>query len=252
MNPPTTRAALPPTPLLPAELRARVLAAAARVPAPTRARTRARNVVLAVVGAATPLGVFLYMDGLRQGTRPDRLLFSTAGTAALMALVACTVAFGRGRSMLGRKRWLLLSLTTSLPLVLLVTKIGISARFPDMMNSWDGRPGYRCLGLGCLLAPVPLAAALLARRGSSPAHPSLSGAAMGAGVGSCVWLLVDLWCPVAYVPHLFLGHLLPVLLTTAAGTLAGARLLDLPGLGPTPRAAHSTVRLAGFRLRRRA
>ena len=154
--------------------------------------------------------------------------------------------------MLGRRRWVLLTLATFLPLVLLVFKLGISARFPDMMRSWEGRPGYRCLGFSCLLAPAPLAAVLLARRGSAPAHPSLSGAAIGAAVGSCVWVLVDLWCPIAYVPHLFLGHVLPVLLSTAVGALAGTWLLDLPGLAQTPKAPDSRVRLRFFRNGQRA
>jgi hypothetical protein len=44
-------------------------------------------------------------------------------------------------------------------------------------------------------------------------------------VGAVVWVLVDLWCPVAYVPHLLLGHVLPLVLTALVGTLLGGRYL---------------------------
>jgi hypothetical protein len=38
---------------------------------------------------------------------------------------------------------------------------------------------------------------------------------------------VDLWCPVAYVPHLVLGHLLPLFVLAGAGALLGQALLSL-------------------------
>jgi hypothetical protein len=45
----------------------------------------------------------------------------------------------------------------------------------------------------------------------------LLGAAIGAAAGAWSWTLTDLWCPVAYVPHLLLGHVLPVALLAIAG-----------------------------------
>ena len=37
--------------------------------------------------------------------------------------------------------------------------------------------------------------------------------------------LVDLWCPVAYLPHVLLGHILPLAIAAAFGAWAGRRLL---------------------------
>jgi hypothetical protein len=44
-----------------------------------------------------------------------------------------------------------------------------------------------------------------------------------------VWVLVDLWCPVAYLPHLLLGHVLPLALAVGAGAMLGRFVLGLPG-----------------------
>jgi hypothetical protein len=38
---------------------------------------------------------------------------------------------------------------------------------------------------------------------------------------------VDLWCPVAYVPHLLLGHVLPLFVIAGAGALLGQAVLSL-------------------------
>jgi hypothetical protein len=39
--------------------------------------------------------------------------------------------------------------------------------------------------------------------------------------------LVDLWCPVGYVPHLLLGHVLPIAILSLAGALIGGRVLGI-------------------------
>ena len=38
------------------------------------------------------------------------------------------------------------------------------------------------------------------------------------------WMLVDLWCPVAYVGHLLLGHVLPIAVFATIGAAAGSLL----------------------------
>jgi hypothetical protein len=40
-----------------------------------------------------------------------------------------------------------------------------------------------------------------------------------------VWVLVDLQCPVAYLPHLLLGHVLPLVTATLIGAWLGHRLI---------------------------
>ena len=139
----------------------------------------------------------------------------------VIAVTALMVVLKRGRSMLGRPAPLLLGLALVIPIALVAWKLGVSARFPGMMEPWPERPGYRCLLLSCLMVAWPLIAVVLVHRGSDPVHPRLRGAAIGAAVGACAWVMVDLWCPVAYAPHVMLGHAMPLVLSTALGTWLG-------------------------------
>lgn len=212
------------------ELRARVFAAVASSPSSTRREALVRQIAFYFLGVALPVAVFLFGYGLRLDRRPDRLVVETAGGAALVAVAVGAFAFRRGASMLGRRRSWLFALVLSTPVLLLLWKVGVTTSFPDMLGVHTERRGFRCLELSCLLAPAPLAAMLLARRGTAHARPSLAGAAIGTGVGAFIWVFVDLWCPVSHVPHLLLGHVLPVVLAAAVGAIAGTWLLDLPGV----------------------
>lgn len=204
-----------------AELRARVLDAVRRDRVPGRAEVRARNAKLFASAIVVPLVLFLVSGGVRSSSRPALLVLSTSVGSAVVAVTALMVVFRRGRSMLGRPAPLLLGLAVVIPVVLLAWKLGVSARFPGMMERWPERTGFRCLLLSCLMVAWPLTAVVLVRRGSDPVHPRLTGAAIGAAVGACVWVAVDLWCPVAYVPHVVLGHALPLVLSIALGTWLG-------------------------------
>jgi hypothetical protein len=204
-----------------AELRERVLGAARLQPAPTRGQVRTRNAVLIASAIAVPLIVFQQMGGLRHYERPPELIVQTAMSALAIAIGAGVVGLLRGKSSVGRPSVLLVSLVVLTPLVLLAGKAGLSSLYPDMMRPWPDRPGFRCLGWSAAMAAWPLIAMVTIRRGNAPAHPYLSGAAIGAAVGAGVWVLVDLWCPVAYLPHLMVGHVLPLVLTILVGTSAG-------------------------------
>jgi hypothetical protein len=212
---------------LSAELRSRVLAEAARSPAPTRSQVRARNAALLVSGFVVPVAVFLLFGGARPGPRPPALMVETGGGAALIAITVAVLALSRGRSMLGRAGVWLVVLGLLTPVALFAWKVIVSSGYPGMMAEWPERAGFRCLRLSCLMAGWPLVAFVMTRRGSDPTHPRLTGAAIGAAVGACVWVLVDLWCPVAYVPHLFLGHVLPLALTTLLGATFGGHVIGV-------------------------
>jgi hypothetical protein len=174
-----------------------------------------------------PTLVFLACGGLRQAARPSELVVETAAVAALIALVIGIIGLSRGRSMLGRPGSLLLAAALLTPALLFAGKVLVSSEYPSLMLEVPHHPGLRCLGLSCLMAAWPLVAFVLMRRGSDPTNPRLTGAAMGAVAGAGVWVLVDLWCPVGYVPHLLLGHVLPVLLCVAAGAVLGQRVIAL-------------------------
>lgn len=224
-----------------AALRTRVLAAAAAETAPTRAAVRTRNAVLGVIAAASGIGAFvLIADLISHGElvrlggdiaphqhleRSIWLVVATAGGASGFAAGALWLALGRGRSMLGRSRRRLLAGSVLIPISLLAWKVGWSLAFGDSMPAWPDRPGLRCLALSLLVALGPLAAFLAIRR-SVPLQPALNGAAVGLAAGACAWVAVDLWCPVAHVPHVLLGHVLPLLGLAALGGLLSRTLLS--------------------------
>ena len=225
-----------------AALRTRVLAAAAAETSPTRAAVNRRNLLISMVAVASGIGAFMIFAGLvsegelvRLGgelapqqhlERSVSLLVATAGGALGIAATALWLALGRGRSMLGRpRRWLLYG-SVLIPISLLAWKVGWSMAFGDAMVVWPERPGLKCLALSLLVAVGPLLAFLAMRR-SAPVQPALNGAAMGLAAGACAWVAVDLWCPVAHVPHVMLGHVLPLCVLAGAGALLGQALLSL-------------------------
>jgi hypothetical protein len=225
-----------------AELRARVLAAAAAEPSPTRAVVKRRNIFIGILAAASGLGAFVLFAQLMSDGRLVRLggevaprqylersiglVVATAGGALGVAAIALWLALSRGRSMLGRsRRWLLYGIAL-IPLGLFTWKVACSLAFGDPMVQWPERAGLRCLSFSLIVAAGPLLAFLAARR-SAPTQPALNGAVMGLAAGACAWVAVDLWCPVAYVPHLLLGHVLPLFVLAGVGALLGQTLLSI-------------------------
>lgn len=127
--------------------------------------------------------------------------------------------------MLGRSHRWLLGGVILIPISLLAWKIGCSIAFGAAMVAWPERPGERCLALSLLVAAGPLLSFIAIRR-TAPAQPVLNGTVMGFAAGACAWLAVELWCPVAFVPHLLLGHVLPIGVLAAGGALLGRAFLE--------------------------
>ncbi|HKO51103.1 MAG TPA: NrsF family protein [Polyangiaceae bacterium] len=208
-----------------AQLRARVIDLTTREPSPTRAQLSRKHRLVLCIAMLVPLLVFIGWGGIRVGPRPERLVLETALGSAVLAAGVAIVGIGRGRSMLGRPRAWLVTQVLLTPVLLFGWRVLTSAGYPNMMNRWLDRPGFRCLSLSLILALAPLLGLLWLRRGSDPVQPRLTAAAVGAGVGAGAWLLVDLWCPVGYVPHLLLGHVLPLLVLIALSALVGSRVI---------------------------
>ena len=225
-----------------ADLKARVAAAVAAEPSPTGAAVKRRNVLLSMLAAASGMGGFAIFALLTSDSRfvrlggdvashqhlerPVWLVVTTVVGALGVAAIALWLALWRGRSMLGRSRAWLLCGSALIPTALFTWKVGSSLAFGDPMLGWPERPGLRCLSLLLLVAVGPLLAFLAVRR-SAPVQPALNGAAMGVAAGACAWIAVDLWCPVAFVPHLLLGHVFPLFILAATGALLGRALLSL-------------------------
>jgi hypothetical protein len=212
---------------LSSEMKARVLASARGERSPTRPQVRRKSMLLAVAAVMAGMAVFLAAGGARPGGRPLLLMLATSAGTALIAGVAVWAGVGRGRSMLGRQRALLLAVGLLGPLALLIWRSGVSSLWEGMSQAWPGRPGFRCLGLSLGVGIVPLFLALYARRRSDPVSPATAGAAVGVGTGLGAAFLVDLWCPVAHASHVLLGHVLPVALLAIVGAALGARWLAI-------------------------
>jgi hypothetical protein len=193
----------------------------------TRAQVRLRRAAVLLCGALLGLFVFALSGGVRVGPRPALLVVVAAATGALIAGFAGRVLLTRGGSMLGRPYASRIGVIVGAPLMAIATRHLLSAEFEGMVSAWPGRPGFRCLGLTLAIALAPMVACAFAFRHSEVVTPGSSGAGVGVAMGLSAGVLVDLWCPVAHVPHLLLGHLLPVAILGVAGYLIGRRLLAM-------------------------
>jgi hypothetical protein len=210
---------------LPTHLKARILKQAAQTPAPTRRTEATRTWILVFSSIAVAIAIFFIRGGVRITGRPAALIVGTSLGTAVIAAVGTWVALGRRRSMLGRSSFALCVMALVTPIALVFWKVVWSAQFPGGLDPWPGRIGYRCFWLSLFMGALPLVALLFARRRTDPTHPRIAGLSAGASVGLCVALFVDMWCPVAYVPHFLLGHILPIALLALAGVWIGKVLL---------------------------
>jgi hypothetical protein len=208
-------------------IRAGVIEAARHEPSRTRRQVAVERRWVALAALLFTLAIFTASGGVRTAPRPFALMLETALGSAIVAAVAAAFALRRGRSMLGRPRSQLIAMTLVTPVALFAWKVLASARYAGALVQRPDRPGLRCLVFGCLLSLGPLLGLLWIRRGSDPVHPRESAAALGVSVAAFAWVLVDFWCPVAYVPHLLLGHVLPAILSVIAGAALGSRWLAI-------------------------
>jgi hypothetical protein len=211
------------------ELKEKALSAVSARSAPTRKVVARQTAALSIGSWLITLVVFVYAGGPRVLGRPLSLVIGTALGIAAVAAVSAWAALGRGDSTLGRARQWLVPVVIGSPAVILAWKLFWSAQYGSVLEHWPGRPGFRCLALSLSLGICPLVAFAIARRRSDPRRPILTGFAAGVAIGCITSLLTDFWCPVAYVPHLLLGHLLPIALLGALGALMGGQVIALRG-----------------------
>ena len=208
------------------DFKSRVLASVREVPAPTRKETLQRQTWLIAAGLIGALALFFIKGGLRVTSRPPSLIALTSVGTAIFVGVGMWLLFTRGPSGLRRPRTVLIGATILSTVAFVSWRYGISALY-GRAGAWPERVGLRCLVLGVGTGGLMLFAALMSWRRSDPVTPRATGAAFGAGAGLGSALLVDLWCPVGYVPHLLLGHVLPIALLSLAGALIGGRVLGI-------------------------
>ena len=213
--------------MLAPDLKRRILAATTSEASPTRQQRLIRSAIRGATALAVPLVLFTLAGGPRVGPRPLGLVAMTALGTSGIAVAALFLAVGRGRSMLGRSRRRLLGSAVIVPVAFLIWKVASSSGVPHMMDPWPTRSGLRCFALTALFAAWPVVALVWERWGSDPVHPRSLGLALGVAAGAGAAVLVDLWCPVGYVPHLLTGHVAPILLLGGLGALVGARALGV-------------------------
>jgi len=203
------------------DLKRRILAAVQAEPAPTRNAVRRRGWVTFAICAPVALAIFVQAGGVRAYDRPALLVALTCMGWIVAASAAAALGLARRRSTVS-----LVTLIVALPLALLVWKIGVTVPFgQQMMVPWPGRLGFRCLGLTLAMASAFLVAFVVMRRRSDPVHPGIAGAVLGITAGVAAGTFVDLWCPVAHLPHVLLGHILPLVVLALVGAWVGRRLL---------------------------
>lgn len=222
-----------PVPEPPPEIAVRVRQTLADHPPPTRAAIARQTAALAIGSWSVTLLVFLFAGGPRSLGRPLSLSTGTALGIAAAAAIAAWAMLSRGNSTLGRARRFLVPLIIGSPTLILAWKLFWSAQYADALQEWPTRPGFRCLLLSLSLGLCPLIAFAIARRSSDPRRPLLTGFSAGVAIGCVTSLLTDLWCPVAYLPHLLLGHLLPIALLGMFGAWMGWQFVALGGSDDT-------------------
>ena len=191
-------------------------------PRPLESKRSARLVAGAVLLSLT---AFVAYGGVRITGRAPSLVIGTVTGTAVIAALTMWVMLGRGRAMMGRASSWLTGVAIASPLALLAWKVFLSAQYEHGLDRIEGRMGFRCLGFTLTLGAFPLAALLFSRRGTDAVHPGRAGMGIGVALGLAAATLVDAWCPVAYVPHLLLGHILPLVALGAAGLWLGRKIL---------------------------
>ena len=206
------------------ERRDRIIASIGGIPAPTRRELLRRQAWLIAVGIIGALTLFWVEGGLRATGRPPSLVaWTSLGTSSFVG-VGMWFLFTRTRT--GHRRgWAVLGFAALAPaLAFVLWRYGLGHLYA-LASPWPTRPGYRCFAMSVATGGILLFAALMAWRRVDPMTPRATGAAFGAGAGLGSALLIDLWCPVSYVPHLLIGHVLPIAVLAAAGGALGGRIL---------------------------
>jgi RNA polymerase sigma-70 factor (ECF subfamily) len=230
------------TPLPSPELRARVLAAARREPVAAIKEGASRRVAVVLRGFAVAgaIAIAAGIHGSEAKTpRPLGCILSLELLWLSLAVAATWAGVDRGRSMLGRPKAWRVAVAALTPAAMLAAWLPVAFAWPQTLVDTSGlRAHLLCVVTTMALAAGPLIAFAWLRRGSDPASPRLTGAALGAAAGA--------WGDAAHVPicgytapaHIIIGHILPVALLALVGVIIGDRVVALraeAGLGRRPR-----------------
>jgi len=204
-------------------MKARIMAAAAAAPSPTRHEGRRATRLVLAASIAAGVAFFELAGGLAHvRDRPFVLTVRLADGWALgsAALTWLAVRFG---TPFVRSAEILRAACIAAPaaLVLWVAHFHGAYEDPPAAGAWS------CIAASLVCAALPLAGLLWTKRGSEARHPATLGAAIGASCGAWAGVPALLMCPETAPLHALLAHALPLVLTSLAGALAGARVLAM-------------------------
>jgi len=207
-------------------LRDKILADAAANRARTRSQGRRRAALVYAIAALAGLPLFFFWGGLGHASGRPFMITIGVGLGALLLAVACAaVAFWRGKSAVGRPSTALLSVAIVAPIATYAWLVSWHTRYVDPF----ARVGYRCLTMTLVAGATVLGAALFLRKRSIAVHASAAGAALGAAAGTFGGVTVDVWCPLSTSSHVLVGHVLPLVILSAAGAILGRMVLPIRG-----------------------
>jgi hypothetical protein len=204
-------------------LKQRVLAAAAMTPSLTRRQGRQLAFAVVAVSIAFAVTALELAGGLAHcRERPLALTVRLADGWAMVSAALAWVA-GRKSTPFVQSPELLALLVVGCPFALMGWMSRFHGAYTDPLPVDD----WRCFVATLSLAALPLAACLCMRRGQEPLYPATLGATMGAVTGAWSAVVVLLWCPDTSPSHAFVGHALPIVVSTLVGAAAGVSALEI-------------------------
>lgn len=210
------------------DLRARILAEAKSMPAPTRAEHQKRIAIVVGLGTLATTGLFFAMGGVVRGARPLELMAFSAGFASVAAVILTRLSGQRSKSMLPPPRSVLVTACVAAAPALAVAVLAATMMWPEHADEDLPTKTHLACGLMTVIqGALPLVVLIVPRRGSDPVHPTITGAALGMTAGAWTAAMAYLRCPHASTSHCVLAHVVPTLVLTALGALLGRMFLRL-------------------------
>jgi hypothetical protein len=189
-----------------------------------------------VVVSGVTASVVMIASGLvygRQGVGLEVAPGSVAHLVLVMllliaaTLIATAVSLAQGRRGLGAGVMTLVvtALSVAPTYAALVVLEPVHAGTPVPISVPISPWGIRCIVIATTVATLVLAVFAVALRHSVPVASRLRGAAIGAAAGAWAGLGVFVFCPDSGIPHLLIGHVLPIVVFTLLGLFGLPRLL---------------------------
>ena len=211
-----------------ADLRARVLAEAKRMPSPTRTEHRKRTTWILGLGVAAAAAVFVAWGPCRPGARPAELIVFYTGLAFAFALNLTRLGMPARRSMLPRPATTLVGVTLATAPLLALCAVAAAAMWPALADEpVSSGATVSCAAITFAQGALPLAVLLVPWRSADPVHPTITGAALGTAAGAWAATMAYLRCPHAASMHCVVAHVAPMIVFAVVGAVVGRALLRI-------------------------